>query len=347
MTTNDGPRRCDDSSRRRRAVASLAVLVVAATSAVAEAKMHPVERSLHIAGDGRCFEQETLASQVAHWLDRDDVDARFEVVVVPAAGPDDPVEFRIVEHGKVVSRRRFSHPPSDCAQLQASVGLAIALAIDRRVLERIAPAASRPEAQRSRGARRARRGAPERPPERGRRPPGGLAADVAVHGEAWLGLVPGGVVGVLDAGLAVRSARGLGARVGIVGSTERRTAIASGSARARLLAAGLEGCWRGELGPARLAHRACAGLAAGVLRGRGRGFGVASATAAPTWVAAVGRYALEWRIAGPLAIVLRGSLAAPIVRPRLVVKGPAGQVVAARTPSLVAGGAGLGLALDL
>ncbi|MFW6197653.1 MAG: hypothetical protein ACOC5B_02195, partial [Myxococcota bacterium] len=135
MTTSDGPRRCDDSSRRRRAVASLAVLVVAATSAVAEAKMHPVERSLHIDGDGRCLEQETLASQVAHWLERDVVDARFEVVVIPAAGPDDPVEFRIVEHGRVVSRRRFSHPPSDCAQLQASVGLAIALAVDRRVLE--------------------------------------------------------------------------------------------------------------------------------------------------------------------------------------------------------------------
>jgi len=75
----------------------------------------------------RCFDRESLAEEVAGWLERSTIDSRVSVRV---SGVEDDLSFTIAIDGEPPLVHRFADLPADCSAQRSAVALSIALAID-------------------------------------------------------------------------------------------------------------------------------------------------------------------------------------------------------------------------
>jgi hypothetical protein len=208
----------------------------------------------------------------------------------------------------VVARRRFDPRPQRCEKLQASLGLAIALAIKVSLLDELAGFPVAP----ARG--------PEAPA-----PPWGLSASVAVA----FGVLPGAAFGVTS-----HLARAIGAafalRVGVLalagwGITLDRLA---GSFDAELIAGQIDACVRVDIAP-RVHVRGCAGVIGGGLLAQGSGLPGARA-ASSGWGALADGLGLVADLGDHWSADAEVTMVVPFDRTRVGVRSASGDEVDSR-----------------
>lgn len=122
----------------RKVAWSLALIAIfsPAVARTSRADTIPLEQSIQVTPGRTCLEEEQLDAHVRAWLHDTRVDAGLRVLVRGDALRPNAAEFRIIRNG--TSRvRRFDELPAGCEEAHAAMGLAIALAIDQAVLERI------------------------------------------------------------------------------------------------------------------------------------------------------------------------------------------------------------------
>jgi hypothetical protein len=290
-------------------------IALAAPSAAAGEGRRPLGDALHIEPGATCLEGITLAQQVASWLGSDTVDA--DVWIRVDGGADDPreVSFRMGRRAEVLAVRRFAPGPERCEQLEAAVGLAIALAIKVSLLDDLV------------GRSPALPAATPEPRDRWA---------VTAAPVASIAVIPGAAVG---AGAALEEALppNFAVRVGVVGigGWGKTFEHVTGSFDAAVAAFRLDGCVRWALGPAVLV-RGCAGVLLGGLFASGRDLPVPK-DSAKGWSAAA--YALgvtvdvsrRWSVDGELAAVF------PFSPTSFGVRTASGDVVDARASGNVGG----------
>ena len=96
-----------------------------------------------------CLNRDALAEHVASWLGTTQADARLSVRVDGSPRDARTVWFRIQRADTLLSERRFEPGPARCEDLQAAVGLAIALAIKASLLDSFSPTKADDTAERS------------------------------------------------------------------------------------------------------------------------------------------------------------------------------------------------------
>lgn len=320
MSVNGRPcwlRRC----RAAALVLWVAVLPRAATAQdqpPAPEATRPLHEALYVSFDGRCLRQGPLVARVARWLQRTDVDARLSITVEGYEDPELRVWFAMERDGKSVSVRRFENVPGGCDELAGALSLAIALAIDATILDRVAE--------------------PQPPPP----PPPAPERRIAIVAEPqllWRVLPAAAYAARLGVGA------GLGERIAVEASfvlTETvQTAVASGDARVALAAGRLDAC-HGPLA-GRVRPRACAGVLAGRVGAAGVGFSPSLADGV-LWAAGVARAELRLGLSSVVSLTLAVDGFVALARPSLAVEGVAGQTVASRRLPAVGAAGGIGLA---
>lgn len=116
---------------------ALAAILVLSVARAGRAAPIPLERTIQVTPGRTCLDEERLEGHVRAWLHATEVDAGVRVLVRGDAERPDAAEFRIVRSG-VARVRRFDALPSGCEETHAAMGLAIALALDATLLQRIA-----------------------------------------------------------------------------------------------------------------------------------------------------------------------------------------------------------------
>jgi hypothetical protein len=278
----------------------LGLLAVAAhaspqASGVAE---HGIRESLQVRNTPRCLRLEALHAQLVHWLGRDSIDARLRMVVEEDS--TSRASFQLWRDETLVAERRFTQLPERCEEVLAAVGLALALAVDITVLERL------------------QQGGAATPPA----PavfPRALRYAVTLELLAGWGVLPthtfAGAVGLERRLLAARLPW-LTGRLSLLGTPGGRASVGPGGVHTSLLAGRLDFC--GTWGTGNLTWQPCMGATLGRLGSRGTGF-EANLSAASPWSAAVGRLALRLPAAGPVFFQLQLEFLAALTRPVLQV----------------------------
>lgn len=283
-----------------------------------------------------------LDEPIAAWLGRERVEGDLRVRVHASEGA---VGFVLLRAGEVRVERELSPAPSECADRRAALGLAIAMALDAAVLEALAPPAEpepepvpvpspvpaelppSPEVE------------PEPPVDRTRalRLAGTLEATTVLGALPRLG--SGGELGLelgwwswLDLRMAGGGAAGLRASLG---DGEVDSALGWGS---------LSLC--PARGLARVRVRLCAGVGAGAMWARGRGFDRSQSVTLP-WVAVRTGADLDVRVASRVALRVGGTLLTPVVRGQVSVRDSADQLVDRREPAPAGAQLGVGVVVRL
>jgi hypothetical protein len=88
-----------------------------------------VRETIDVHSGVTCLDGATLREQVRSWLDADSVDGDLRVEVDGSDREQQTVSFRLWHRDELIAQRSFAPGPSDCAELHAVVGLAIALAL--------------------------------------------------------------------------------------------------------------------------------------------------------------------------------------------------------------------------
>lgn len=83
--------------------------------------------AIELAAVSPCFDRESLADEIEHWLDRRVVDSRLRIKVTRTR---DSLSFAIAFADKPAQFRDFDDVPADCAGERRMLALSIALAID-------------------------------------------------------------------------------------------------------------------------------------------------------------------------------------------------------------------------
>jgi hypothetical protein len=83
--------------------------------------------AIELAAVSPCFDRESLADEIEHWLDRRVVDSRLRIKVTRTR---DSLSFAIAFGDKPAQFRDFDDVPADCAGERRMLALSIALAID-------------------------------------------------------------------------------------------------------------------------------------------------------------------------------------------------------------------------
>lgn len=83
--------------------------------------------AIDLAAVSPCFDRESLADEIEHWLDRRTVDSRLRIKVTRTR---DSLSFAIAVGEKPAQYRDFDDVPADCAGERRMLALSIALAID-------------------------------------------------------------------------------------------------------------------------------------------------------------------------------------------------------------------------
>ncbi len=332
---------------------SWALLVWAAEPDAVSVPTQALTEALVQPADDACLSRD-LAPSVATWLGRERVRAALTVEV--RADPR-TVGFVLRRDEEVRVERTLSPAPVDCADRRAALGLAIAMALDAAVLEALAPSVPEPEEV-----------VPEEPEEVEPEPVGvvvpveaaptpapeeidqpeepaerSLRLSLDVEGMPVFGVLPrvgfGGEIGVelgwtswLDARVAAGGAGGLTAT------------LAEGRVTAWLAYGAVELCPGRSFGRVRL--RGCAGVGAGAMQARGRGF-MQSRTVTQPWVAVRTGAELDVRVSPRVALRVGGRLLTPVVASRLDVRDPSDAVVDVQEPSPAGGQVGLGVVVRL
>ncbi|HET6585540.1 MAG TPA: hypothetical protein VFG69_18905 [Nannocystaceae bacterium] len=306
----------------------------------------PLVDAIAVDGTAQCLERERLAVHVAGWLGSDRLDARLDVVAREA---DDRVEFVLRRDESVRVERAIAPAPRDCADRQAALGLAIALAIDASVLESIAPAPTPVAPTPAAAPTPTRAPTPIVEPERVAAEPAPRPRELRVA----LLFGPVALVEVLDhaafggeLGVELRPIEFLDVRVGALVAGGLPIGLAGGEIAPVLAGGRADACPARSFARERLRLRVCLGLAAAVATARGRDFQANRRPLLP-WAAALAGGEAEVRLADRVGLRAHAGLVAPFVRASFVVRDTANVVVARSDTPPVGAALGLGLSVRL
>lgn len=217
-----------------------------------------------------CVGSAALRAAVAAWAPR--VEAATTVVVEPRGSG---TEFAVLREGVSLGRRRFDRLPAVCAHRLAALSLAIAIALDAQVLDRMGVSAEPP-----RGAEPTQRAEPPSAEPRPRAPtplPDGSTSSphvsrIGLQGSVRLGLAvgaPRGWTGLAGLGLRIVHRR-WAVELDAAGTLRRSFALGAGSVALQWAGARVGVCLgRGE----RLRIDGCVGGVVGAVFAQGQGFG--------------------------------------------------------------------------
>jgi hypothetical protein len=274
---------------------------------------------------------ECLTPRLREAVDRWAPEAADASVSVVVEHVDAAIEFAILRSGQDVGRRRFDRLPQQCPDRVAALSLAIAIALDGRVLERItgepapAPVAPEPVAEE-----------PEPVPAPPDPPPTDVGVSFSVSAGASAGALPSWVG---TGRFAFRfDWRALSVELGGVGTLLSKSNLGAGMLDTRLFAGSLDVCLA-------RAHRrtkllGCVGASLGRVMGEGRGFATSLGTTL-WWGSVDPSLSIAWPIDSPVRLRtgVRGHV--KTLRPEWRVVDSNGATRASATPSLV------GLAVSL
>lgn len=296
------------TERRVLLVLTALLVVLSARDALADNR-RALTDVLDVRPGATCVALAPLAEDVGAWLGADTVDA--EVWVRVEGSTDDPrtVSFEMGRGDRVLARRRFEPGPERCENLQAALGLAIALAIRVSLLDEIlGPRQESP---------------PARPAEARRPWAVGAGADVS------FGVLPGAALGasvLAERDLPPNFALRLGA-LGLA-TRDRTFATGPGTFDAEIIAARLDACVRFDFVP-RLSGLGCAGLLVGGLFTQGHDF-ASSRSASSAWIAAASAIGVAIGLADRWSLDGEATLVAPLGHAQVGVLSAAGTVAETR-----------------
>lgn len=299
--------------RRLLAVALVTTSVaLASRAASADGNSRPLSEALDVEPGATCVTAAALGEHVRAWLGSDEVDSDLWIRV--KGSEDDPrdVFFTMGREDQVLARRRFQPGPDRCDDLQAALGLAIALAIRVSLIDGIAPTAVRP------------------PPAR--RDVWALEGD----GLASWDVLPGGAFGV-----GVRVERSLPPnfemRLGFegLGAWDKTFDHVSGTFDATLFSLRLDACVTFALGGP-VGALGCFGFEAGGLYAQGKNFTTPQGSFA-RWLALANAFGVTIEVTPHWSVQWTLTLALPLEHPRIGVQTSSGAVVDARELAAVGG----------
>lgn len=337
-------------------------LWLAFVGVAAAAEPSSVLRSLReiitLPADDPCLAQGIDESVAAH-LGRSEVDAELSIKVTTSG---DTVSFQMRRGGEVRAEKNDWPLPSRCADRRAALGLAVAIAIDAAVLESLAPEVvptslePKPEPKPERPQPEPPTPTPtveppERPepanlepepplspePARAETPAFRLAATLGP--ELLLGALPRAGFGG-ELGLEFGWISWLDIRVDGGGAAALRTSFIDGEVDAAMGWGALGLCPARSLGRVRV--RLCAGVSAGAIVARGRGFDRSSRVTLP-WLAVRTGADLDVQLTSRVALRVGGDLLTPLVRGTLSVRDETDALLERREPAPA--GAQLGVAI--
>lgn len=313
----------DRVDRARRLGIGLALATFATLgTAVAVADERPLDAAITLSSDDACVARGALIESVESWLRRADVDRDLEIVVEVAGGTASVVVLALREPR---AARRFDHLPSECADRRAVLGLAIAIAIDAALIDRLAERAASSSAR----AAVAPLSEPPTPshdeggPEHGDRAPD-LALELASEGALAIGALPDPVARFsVSAALLARG----GARIGVtlLATSPASIPVRAGRVDAWIALARVEACVV-RLDPV-LELAGCAALGGGAVLAAGRGYSPGYEVALPTFSGAA-RIEATLRVDPALGLSLGVDAALAFPETSLSVIAPGGEPLA-------------------
>jgi hypothetical protein len=90
----------------------------------------PLADALELRPGASCLSREALSSQIAAWLGKDTIDHDLSLLVAVHAHDARDVSFELRRGELLLASRRFAPAPAGCAQLEAILALAIAMAVE-------------------------------------------------------------------------------------------------------------------------------------------------------------------------------------------------------------------------
>ncbi|GEM_PF-2048036 len=264
---------------------------------------------------GGCLDHSRLVRSVAGWLGYDHIDRRIVIDVdMPRS---DRVGFRVRLDDVVRAERMLDPAPTECADVHAALGLAIALAIDASVLESLGVPPPAPAVQ-PMDSSAVDRGPVVQPTTRQ-----GIRVTLSVGAIAAFQVLPRPAFGA-DVMIDLGPVPWLDLRIGGFVVSGPRFGLGSGEVSAVLGAATLEVCPSRGWGRVRL--RLCTGASAGGLRAVGRGYMADLVTVLP-WMAMQGGGDVSIALSQLIALRVEARASVPVIRPQ-VVEMRTGQAVA-------------------
>ncbi len=301
--------------------------------AASSTESRPVIDALSVEEDLQgCITTAALADRVAAWMERDHLDAGFKIELKTTEGV---LAFRLTRPDQSTAERRFGVLPTECDNRLRAVSLAIALAIDHTVLDRVA-AETEPTLVPADAPDVAAVAEQAPPPPATLSPP---TTEDKLRGRRGLAITAGGaaVFGVLPSlrpaallGIEAALPRAAALRIQVMGTTEDEASLGRGLTELRLLAARLQGCWLPTVGPARVGG--CAGTSLGLVLARGAGF-AQNLSGVPPWWAMMAGVGVQYPAQGPIYGHLHVEGVWVLHRPGFEVTASDGEVLDRRTLS--------------
>ena len=276
---------------------------------------------------------DALVERIGHWLQRGSLDAGTAVRVQLGGEGGPAASFQLDREGEAPTVRTFDVLPGECAARLDALALAIAIATDPAVIERLADdEASDVAAPETTAA--TPEGGPE--PSAAVTPEGGPEPSAAAEGPEgaapppWrYALALGGTFGwrlipdrsaTATLGFRAIHDRGLVLRGGVWVSSRAEHSLGPGAFESRLIGGRVDACARWALDP--IGMGLCGGVLGGVLRAEGKGFAENLVTHRP-WVALAVGVRGEVPLGGRFALALGVEAVVPLLRPELTVSDPA------------------------
>ena len=319
-------------------VLAIALVVAIPRSSVAQSESR-IADSIVVTQSDDCVTQESLVNSVAAWLGKSTIDQALQVIVrVETRG----LSFELTRDGVISAERHFDVLPSACPSKLRAVSLAIAIAIDQRVLERVGT--DEPSGDGGISAtdvpptpeNEITNGGEEGEAEGGEEGEGTRTAE-AVSSAA--GTVEGGAVQVTqtrrlrmlvgagltgkvlpgasfaaEAGLELLIRRPYSLRLGVLTTNTVATGLGMGRVDTRLIAGQMAACRERALPPADLGL--CLNASVGVLRAQGAGYDATFTTHRPWSGVGVGIFA-QYPRRGSYGLRLKADVIATLLRPRI------------------------------
>ncbi|NOY92156.1 MAG: hypothetical protein GXP55_13240 [Deltaproteobacteria bacterium] len=318
----------------------LVIFAVLFWVAPAVAQTRPLDAALSVPEGATCLTRAALVEHTASWLGSGTVDVRQTILIELGRGERVGVGFVLLDGEQVASRRRFARLPEACADRRAALSLALAIALDASVLERLmgtadagpTPPAEPGEPPRHRDPEQVASEAAEPEPDAG--PPSAASPERAAEIHLRAGLGAGLGVGLLPQsspwGEFSFALSGAGWTLRALAGATWRAASPLAHARVvtQLAAGAVEVCVDRDL--ARLQLSGCLGPRLGRLFAQGRDF--ADSRSTELWWLALGaglhaRYPRDSVVS--LRLGIGGHLA--LLRPVLRVVDTEGHVTERRT----------------
>ena len=303
----------------------LLVAAIWLSAAPVLAQPRSLDEALSVPEGASCLTHEALVEHTESWLGTYRLDARQTILIELGQDERFDVGFVLLDGEEPRARRSFARLPEACADRRAALSLALAIALDTSVLDRLggprgahtdSPSATPPEPEIS----------PEPSPAVAEAPPVSELPAPEVRGEsAWgvsIGLDAGLGVGLLSrltpwGGVDV-ALRGRGWKLrALAGGTPRLgSPLAGARVRTQLVVGGLDACLDRDVGSVEWAG--CLGPRLGRLSAEGQGFAVSESTQL-WWAALSAGLSMRWPRESVLSLRLGLAGQLGLVRPELFV----------------------------